>query len=106
MNLDSSSSSEDIVAKVVSDGFFCKANPNIGQRVDNMVAGGLQFKSEEGLDFCKVHTFDDEVSGGTMWESNLIFVSVFGVRSSPSSQSLLWDSIWRLAMRLNTSSAS
>ena len=62
MTPESSSSAEQIVAKILSDGFFCNSNATLGPRVDTMITTGLQFKSEEGLDFCKSHTFDDEVS--------------------------------------------
>jgi len=36
-------------------------DPVIGKRVDEIAKKGFPFKTEEGLDFCKLNTLDDKV---------------------------------------------
>jgi hypothetical protein len=47
---------------ILEQGFSCHLDPVIGERVDAIAQKGFPFKTEEGLDFCKVNTVDDEVS--------------------------------------------
>jgi len=61
MTLDSSSLLDQIVARILRDGFYCEGSAAIGPKVDRMIETGLQFKSEDGLEFCKFHTFDNEI---------------------------------------------
>jgi hypothetical protein len=47
---------------ILEQGFSCHLDPVIGERVDAIAQKGFPFKTEEGLDFCKLNTVDDEVS--------------------------------------------
>ncbi|KAI9765873.1 MAG: hypothetical protein M1839_005289 [Geoglossum umbratile] len=55
-----SSSTEEPRKAIEKDGFFCRVDPIIGKRVDEFAKKGYPFKTEEGLDFCKLNTLDDE----------------------------------------------
>ena len=46
---------------ILRDGVFFQPDPIIGPRVDAMMKKGPQFKTEEGLDFCRANTVDNEV---------------------------------------------
>jgi hypothetical protein len=46
---------------ILRDGVFFRPDPIIGPRVDAMMKNGPQFKTEEGLDFCRASTVDNEV---------------------------------------------
>ncbi|OCL02210.1 hypothetical protein AOQ84DRAFT_190831 [Glonium stellatum] len=45
---------------ILEDGVFCVEDPVIGKRVDEIAKKGFPFKTEEGLDFCKLNTLDDK----------------------------------------------
>lgn len=57
-----SSTTEQFRQAILDDGFFYLADPNIGERVNQIAAKGFPFKTEEGLAFFKLSTFDDEAS--------------------------------------------
>jgi hypothetical protein len=48
--------------EILEDGFSYRSDSVIGERVDAIAKRGFPFKTEEGLDFCKLSTIDDEVS--------------------------------------------
>ncbi|KAF2176763.1 hypothetical protein K469DRAFT_605911 [Zopfia rhizophila CBS 207.26] len=45
---------------ILEDGVFWVEDPVIGKRVDEIAKKGFPFKTEEGLDFCKLNTLDDK----------------------------------------------
>jgi len=47
---------------ILEDGVFCAEDPIVGKRVDEIAQKGFPFKTEEGLDFCKLNTLDDKVN--------------------------------------------
>jgi hypothetical protein len=47
---------------ILEDGVYWIKDPIIGERVNEMKEKDFPFKTEYGLDFCKVNTLDDEVS--------------------------------------------
>jgi hypothetical protein len=47
---------------ILEDGIFCAEDPIVGKRVNEIAQKGFPFKTEEGLDFCKLNTLDDKVS--------------------------------------------
>jgi hypothetical protein len=53
---------EDPQKSILEDGVFCTEDPVVGKRVDEIAQKGFPFKTEEGLDFCKINVLDDEVS--------------------------------------------
>jgi hypothetical protein len=53
---------EDPQKAILEDGVFCAEDSVVGKRVDEFVQKGYPFKTEEGLDFCKINALDDEVS--------------------------------------------
>jgi len=53
---------EDPQDSILEDGVFCVEDPVVGKRVDEIAQKGFPFKTEEGLDFCKLNTLDDKVS--------------------------------------------
>ena len=46
---------------IVHHGFYHQPELVVGKEVDEISERGFPFRTEEGLDFCKVHTFDNEV---------------------------------------------
>ena len=57
-----SSTTEQFRQAILDDGFCYLADLNIGERVNQIAAKGFPFKTEEGLAFIKLSTFDDKVS--------------------------------------------
>jgi len=57
-----SSTIEQLRQAIFDDGFCYQADSTIGKRVDEIAAKGFPFTKEEGLEFCKLSTFDDEAS--------------------------------------------
>jgi hypothetical protein len=53
---------EDSQKSILEDGVFCVEDQVVGKRVDEIAQKGFPFKTEEGLDFCKLNTLDDKVS--------------------------------------------
>jgi hypothetical protein len=53
---------EDPQKAILEDGVSRTEDPVIGNQVDEITRKGFPFKTEEGLDFCKINTLDDEVS--------------------------------------------
>jgi hypothetical protein len=47
---------------ILEDKVFCAKDLIVGKRVDKIAQKGFLFKTEEGLDFCKLNTLDDKVS--------------------------------------------
>ncbi|KAH6712141.1 hypothetical protein BKA61DRAFT_80452 [Leptodontidium sp. MPI-SDFR-AT-0119] len=45
---------------ILEDGVFYAEDPVIGKRVDDFAQNGFPFRTEEGLDFCKVNALDDK----------------------------------------------
>jgi len=56
---------EDPQKAILEDGVFRTEDPVVGNRVDEIARKGFPFKTEEGLDFCKINALDDEVSKHT-----------------------------------------
>ena len=57
-----SSTIEQFRQAILDDGFCHLADPNIGERVNQIAAKGFPFKTEEGLAFFKLSTFDEKAS--------------------------------------------
>lgn len=55
-------SGEDPQKAILEDGVSRTEDPVIGNRVDEIIRKGFPFKTEEGLDFCKINALDNEVS--------------------------------------------
>jgi hypothetical protein len=53
---------EDQQKFILEDGVFYAEDPVIGKRVDEITQKGFPFRTEEGLDFCKLNVLDDKVS--------------------------------------------
>lgn len=62
MASENSSTIANIKNAILENGFSCDIDPLVGNRVDKIVQEGFPFKSEEGLDFCKLNTLDNMVS--------------------------------------------
>jgi hypothetical protein len=73
------SSTEELKKAIEKDGFFYEIDSIIGKRVDEFAKKGYPFKTEEGLDFCKLNTLDDKVSRQFTFGDarSLIYYSVF-----------------------------
>lgn len=56
------SPAEDPRKSILEDGVFCVEDPVVGKRVDEIAQKGFPFKTEDGLDFCKLNALDDKVS--------------------------------------------
>jgi hypothetical protein len=52
---------EDPQKSILEDGVFYAKDPVIGKRVDEIAQKGFPFRTEEGLDFCKLNALDDKV---------------------------------------------
>jgi hypothetical protein len=61
MSILSPSTAAAVLQDILRDGVFFQPDPIIGPRVDAMMKKGPQFKTEEGLDFCRANTVDNEV---------------------------------------------
>ena len=55
-------STEQLRRAILDHGFCYQPDPVVGERVTEMQQNGFPFKTVEGLDFCKLSTFDDKVS--------------------------------------------
>ncbi|OQU97149.1 hypothetical protein CLAIMM_03127 isoform 3 [Cladophialophora immunda] len=53
---------------ILEDGVFCVEDAVIGKRVKEIEEKGFPFKTLDGLEFCKLHTFDDEASIKSTWK--------------------------------------
>ena len=67
---------EDPQKSILEDGVFCAEDPVVGSRVDEIAQKGFPFKTEEGLDFCKINALDDEVSKETDLCNRLYLINV------------------------------
>lgn len=56
---------EDPQKSILEDGVFYAEDPVIGKRVDDIAQNGFPFRTEEGLDFCKLNALDDKASKET-----------------------------------------
>lgn len=56
-------SAEDPGKYILEDGVFRVEDPIVRKRVDEISQKGFPFKTEEGLDFCKLNTLNDKVRG-------------------------------------------
>ena len=56
---------EDPQKCILEDGVFYAEDPVIGKRVIEITQKGFPFRTEEGLDFCKLNALDDKVSKET-----------------------------------------
>ena len=57
-----SSTIEQLRQAILDHGFCYQADPVIGRRVNEIAAKGFPFKKKDGLEFCKLSTFDDKAS--------------------------------------------
>lgn len=46
---------------IVRHGLYHQQDSIFGRKVDELSGKGFPFKTEEGLAFCKLYTFDNEV---------------------------------------------
>ncbi len=53
--------SAEVTQQITSNGFWAQEDPAVGKRVDDIVQQGFQFKTEQGLELCKVTALDDTV---------------------------------------------
>lgn len=53
---------EQLRRTILDHGFCYQTDPVVGERVSEIAEKGFPFKTEEGLDFCKLSTFDDKES--------------------------------------------
>ncbi|KAL2036487.1 hypothetical protein N7G274_010803 [Stereocaulon virgatum] len=51
---------EQLKHEILDHGFCYQRDPVIGESVNEIKGKGFPFKTEEGLDFCKLNTFDDK----------------------------------------------
>jgi hypothetical protein len=47
---------------ILKDGVFCVEDASIGDKVEEIEKKGFPFKTLDGLEFCKLYTFDDKVN--------------------------------------------
>lgn len=59
---------------ILGDGVFYAEDPVVGSRVDEIARKGFPFKTEVGLDFCKINALDDEV-GKECYFCNRLYVN-------------------------------
>jgi hypothetical protein len=52
----------EVTEQVISNGFWAQEDAAVGKLVDDIVKQGFQFKTEQGLELCKVTALDDPVS--------------------------------------------
>ena len=53
---------EQLRQEILDHGFCYQRDAVVGERVNKIAEKGFPFKTEEGLDFCKLNTFDDKAS--------------------------------------------
>lgn len=69
---------------IVEDGVFWVEDPVVGKRVDEIAKKRFPFKTEEGLEFCKLNTLDDKVGAiDRLRNLHVTFFSVFEMYSNP-----------------------
>ncbi|KAK3900116.1 hypothetical protein C8A05DRAFT_17539 [Staphylotrichum tortipilum] len=51
--------SAEVTQQITSNGFWAQEDAAVGKRVDDIVNQGFQFKTEQGLELCKVTALDD-----------------------------------------------
>lgn len=57
-----SPTTEQLKKIILQNGFYHQPDLVAGKEVDGISERGFPFRTEEGLEFCQVHTFDNEVS--------------------------------------------
>ena len=71
-------STANLTRMIVRHGSYHQQDLIVGRKVDELSEKGFPFKTEEGLDFCKLYTFDHEVSRLPMYKKKLtLYLSAF-----------------------------
>ena len=83
-----SSTTQQLRQAILDHGFCYQTDPVAGRRVNEIAAKGFPFTKEEGLEFCKLSTFDDKASkdASLTWSRLMCGYSAFAPswnRSSP-----------------------